>query len=195
MTSNALRALAEHDDRRHRLSVEDYHRIGEAGILAPDARVELIDGEIIDMAAIGTRHARCVNYLNMIFVVGAHRQAIVTVQNPVRIGDFTEVQPDLAVVRQRADFYGSRHPRPEDTLLLIEVADTTVRFDATVKLPIYARAGIPELWIVDIPASALRVFRDPRAEGYAEARELRSGTVWPRLLPDIAVDVAALLGD
>lgn len=195
MTSNALRALAEHDDRRHRLSVEDYHRIGEAGILAPDARVELIDGEIIDMAAIGTRHARCVNYLNMMFVVAAHRQAIVTVQNPVRIGDFTEVQPDLAVVRQRADFYGSRHPRPEDTLLLIEVADTTVRFDATVKLPIYARAGIPELWIVDVAARALRVFRDPRAEAYADAQELRSGTVSPRLLPGVAVDVAALLGD
>lgn len=112
MITNALRALAEHDDRRHRLSIEDYHRIGEAGILAPEARVELIEGEIIDMAAIGTRRARCVNYLNMTFVVAACRQAIVTVQNPVCIGDFTEVQPDLAIVRQRADFYVSTTPGP-----------------------------------------------------------------------------------
>src|SRR5512147_2890275 len=103
--------------RRHRLTVADYHRMGEAGVFAPDARVELIEGEVIDMAPIGSRHARTVNYLTMHLVEAARRSAVVAVQNPVDLDEHTEVQPDVAVLRMRADLYGIGHPRPRDVLL------------------------------------------------------------------------------
>ena len=176
---------------RHRLDVDDYHRMGEAGILHEDDRVELIDGELIDMAPIGQDHAATVNRLNRALVMAFAERAIVSVQNPVRLNRFNEPQPDFAVFRPRADFYGTgERPGPEDTLLAIEVSDSSLRYDRAVKLPLYARAGIPEVWIVDLRRRVVDVHRTPAGDGYATAgTNGADDTVTLALAPDIAVDL------
>ena len=133
---------------RWRFTVHDYHRMGEAGILHEDDRVELIEGELVEMAAIGTRHFSCVNGLTRMLVRGVGDEAIVSVQNPVRLDEHSEPQPDLTVLRMRD--YRESLPVPEDVLLLIEVSDPTLAYDRGVKLPLYARSGIREVWIVDL---------------------------------------------
>src|SRR5215210_4225582 len=144
---------------RRRFTVHDYHRMGEAGILHEDDRVELIEGEIVEMAAIGTRHFSCVNGLTRLLIRSVGDEAIVSVQNPVRLNDHTEPQPDLTVIRERD--YRESLPMPEDVLLLIEVSDTTLRYDRNLKLPLYARAGILEVWIVDLSGDLLERPSDP----------------------------------
>ena len=174
---------------RHRLDVDDYHRMGEAGILHEDDRVELIDGELIDMAPIGQDHAATVNGLNRILVMAFGERAIVSVQNPVRLNRFSEPQPDFAVFRPRADDYRTGEPPgPSDTLLVVEVADSSLRYDRTVKLPLYARAGIPEVWIIDLKRRVLEAHRQPGPDGYAAMQTHGPGdTVTPALAPEIAV--------
>jgi Uma2 family endonuclease len=167
--------------------------MGEAGVFAPDARIELIEGGLVDMAPIGSRHARTVNYLTMHIVEAVRRSAVVAVQNPVDLDEHTEVQPDVAMLRMRADLYGISHPRPGDVLLIIEVADTTVRYDLDVKLPLYARAGIPEVWVVDLEVGVLRIFRDPAGGDYREKQELGSvGAVAIPHLPSATIDLSGL---
>ena len=124
---------------RWRFTVHDYHRMGEAGILQEDDRVELIEGELVQMTAIGTRHFSCVNRLNRLLVMNVRDEAVVSVQNPVRLNEYTEPQPDATVIRPRD--YRESLPMPEDVLLLIEVSDTTLAYDRGVKLPLYARSG------------------------------------------------------
>jgi Uma2 family endonuclease len=149
--------------RPHRLTVDDYYRMGEAGILPTDARVELVDGEIFDMAPIGTRHAGTVDQLALIFQRAVGDLALVRTRNPVRLGPYSEPRPDLALVRPRADFYKSAHPVAEEILLVVEISDTSVRFDRDVKTSLYARHGIPEVWIVDLTADVLMRYRRPDA--------------------------------
>ena len=190
---DVMSARAESTYRRHRLTIADYHRMGEAGVFAHDARVELIEGEVIDMAPIGSRHARAVNYLNMHLVEAVRRSAVVAVQNPVALDEHTEVQPDVAVLRMRADLYGISHPRPRDVLLVIEVADTTVRYDLDIKLPLYARAGIPEVWVVDLEIGVLRLFRDPAGADYRQKQEVGGlGAVAIPHLPSGTIDLSGL---
>jgi Uma2 family endonuclease len=179
--------------RRHRLNVAAYHRMGDAGIFSPGERVELIEGEIVDRAPIGCEHAGTVNYLTGIMVAALAGRAIVATQNPVMLGLNSEPQPDIALLRPRADFYRGSHPRPEDVLLVVEVADTTLRYDREVKVPLYARHGIPEAWIVDLQGRALNVFREPATEGYRQVQVIeRPARLAPLLLPDLAIDLAGL---
>src|SRR5687768_12095899 len=152
--------------RRHRLTVADYYRMAEVGILDAEARVELIDGEIIDMAPPGSPHAATVHYLIEILVLAAGGKASVLVQNPVRLSEYSEPQPDVALLRRRDDFYRERHPQPDDVLLLIEVAATSLRFDRDTKLPLYARHGIPEMWLVDLGRRRLSRHRAPQQGSY-----------------------------
>ena len=176
---------------RHRLTVSDYHRMGEAGILGTE-RVELIDGELIDMAPIGAGHAGTVRGLNRVLTAACMGRAIVDVQNPVRLDGFSEPQPDLAVLRLRADDYRGAHPGPADVLLVVEVADSSLRFDREVKLPMYARAGIGEVWIVDLGARVVESDAGLVDGGYATVRRHGSeATVALTLSPDIEV----MLGD
>jgi Uma2 family endonuclease len=165
-----MASMATDSLRRHRLTVHDYYRMAEVGILPPDARVELIEGEIIDMAPNGSRHAGTIDQLAAIFA-GLERPArdrvMVRVQNPIRLDEHSEPKPDVALLRPRADFYKSAHPRPADVLLIIEVADTSLRYDREIKMPLYARYGIPELWVVDIIGRSLTRYRDPREGTYA----------------------------
>ncbi|MGH2572180.1 MAG: Uma2 family endonuclease [Actinomycetota bacterium] len=179
----------------YRFTVEDYHRMGEAGILGTDDRVELIEGQIVEMPPIDSLHAGTVNYLTTVFVRGLGDRAIVSTQHPVRLSDISEPQPDLALLRPRSDFYRGSHPRPEDVLLLVEVADTSVEFDRSVKLPLCARVGIPDYWLVDLQRGVLEVYRSPQENRYVEVQELAAGArVAPASLPDAELDVGEILG-
>lgn len=146
---------------RHRLSVDAFHRMGEAGILGAADRVELIDGEIIDMSPIGALHAAIVARLASYFSQRLGGAAVVWCQNPLRLDDTSETEPDIAILRPRADFYTTAHPGPTDVLLVIEVADTSLAYDLGTKVPLYARHGIPEAWVIDAATRRTRVFRQP----------------------------------
>jgi Uma2 family endonuclease len=181
--------------RRHRLTVEAYHRMAEAGVLAPDARVELIDGEIVDMAPIGTCHGSAVMRLTHLLTQAVGASAIVSVQSSLRLGDRSEPQPDLMLLLPRDDFYGTAHPVAADVLLLIEVSDSTARYDREIKLPLYARHGVAEVWIIDLDARLLRVCRQPVGEAYTQTTETAvPGLLSPMLLPGVAIDASRLLG-
>jgi Uma2 family endonuclease len=178
---------------RRRFTVHDYHRMGEAGILHEDDRVELIEGEIVEMAAIGTRHFTCVNGLTRLLVRSVGDAAIVSVQNPVRLDEHTEPQPDLTVLRVRD--YRESLPTPEDVLLLIEISDTTLAYDRGVKLPLYARAGIREVWIVDLPGEVIERHADPSGDGYRSLEQMRRGEeIKSAALPELAFRVDTVLG-
>ncbi|NBC17495.1 MAG: Uma2 family endonuclease [Bacteroidetes bacterium] len=155
-----------------RFSVGDYHRMGEAGILGPEVRTELIDGEVVEMPPIGHPHAGTVNLLSDLLKEAVGRKAIVAVQNPVWLDDYTEPLPDIALLRPRADYYRNGHPSPDDVLLLIEVADTSLAYDRDVKLPRYARAGIPEAWLVDLGGRRLTIHRLPAGGAYTQIVEV-----------------------
>ena len=181
--------------QRHRLTVDEYHRMGQAGVFAPDARVELIEGEVIDTAPIGTRHASAVRKLNALLSVAAQGRAIVAVQDPLRLSDASEPEPDLMLRRPRADFYAQAHPGPADVLLLIEVSDSTVAYDRGVKLDLYARHGITEVWIVDLDNNVVRFFRHGDGITYTDitASETPRATA-VAALPGLTIDLANLLG-
>jgi Uma2 family endonuclease len=155
--------------RRHRLTVGDYYNMAKTGILKIDDRVELIEGEIIDMTPIGSRHAATVDRLNHLILPTLASRAIVRVQQPVGLSDWSELVPDIAVVAFRSDFYESAHPTPADIRLLIEVADSSLAYDRDFKLPLYARHGIREVWLLDIEAKALRIFRSPVGNAYEQS--------------------------
>jgi Uma2 family endonuclease len=178
---------------RWRFTVHDYHRMGEAGILHEDDRVELIEGEIVEMAAISTRHFSCVNRLNQLLVISVGNEAVVSVQNPVRLNEHTEPQPDLAVIRPRD--YSESLPEPADVLLLIEVSDTTLAYDRGVKLSLYAQADIEEVWIVNLPADTIECYTDPAANGFRRVESKRRGqTLQSRALPDLVPTADEVLG-
>lgn len=181
--------------RRHRLSVRDYYRMAEAEILGPDERVELIEGEIVEMAPIGSGHGGTANRLTRRLVMAVGERGVVAVGNPLRLSDDSEPQPDLLVLRPRADDYAGAHPTPPDVLLLIEVADSTLRTDRIVKLPLYARHGIPEVWIVNLPEGIIETYRDPDGEAWRATRRAgRDEVLEPALLPGLRVAVAEVLG-
>jgi Uma2 family endonuclease len=172
--------------RPHRLTVDEYYRMAEVGLLPPDARVELIEGEIIDMAPIGSRHAAAVDFLAERFFRAVGGSAHVRVQGPVRLGPHSEPQPDLALLRPRAHRYADSHPTAADVLLLVEVSDATLRYDRETKASLYARHGVPELWIVDLAHRQLHVYRDPRRGEYAD-RSIVTDSV--ARIPSLAIDV------
>ena len=180
---------------RHRLSVADYYRMGEAGIFAPEARIELIDGEIIDMAPIGTRHGSAVKRLNAMLAAAVGSRAIVSVQDPLRLDNLSEPEPDLMLLKPRADFYAAAHPGGADVLLLIEVADTSARYDREIKLPLYARHGIAEVWIVDLDARLVRFCRAPVGDAYNDISATADPGATPiGAFPGVAIDLALVLG-
>lgn len=181
--------------KRYRFTTTDYHRMAEAGILGEDDRVELIEGEILEMSPIGRLHASTVDRLNRLFNRAVGDAAIVRVQNPIVVNDYNEPQPDLTLLRPRTDFYAAGHPTPEAILLAIEVADTTVAFDRRVKAPLYARNGMPELWLIDLKRGHVVAFRDPTETGYATTQVFRRGeAISPVAFPDLVLPVAELLG-
>ncbi len=181
---------------RRRFSVDEYHRMAEVGLLTEDDRVELINGEIVEMAPIGSLHASCVLRLNHLLSQWLGERALVSVQNPLRLSSSSEPQPNIALLRPRPDFYRSAHPAPADVLLVVEVCDTTGTYDRQIKRPLYARAAIPEAWLAALDGGLVEAHRSPRPEGYSEVHILRRGdTVSPQAFPDIALAVSEVLGD
>ena len=179
---------------RKRFTVDDYYRMAEAGILQPTDRVELVEGEVVEMSPIGDRHAMAVNRATMVFARGLGDKVVVSVQNAVRIDRYNEPQPDVVLIRPREDFYGVRHPRPDDVVLLIEVADTTVRYDRNVKVPIYARSGIPEIWIVDLNKEVIHIYRGPSHGVYSQLETKRRGeSVSPEAFPSFTIAIDELI--
>lgn len=176
-------------------TVEEYHLIGKAGILSKDDRIELIEGELLQMAAIGTRHASSVRRLARLCSQIPENFAIFDVQNPVQLSERTEPQPDVILLKTRADYYSTAHPTPSEVLLLIEVADSSIDYDKDVKIPIYARSGIQEVWIVNLPENCLEVYRQPTTNGYSlTLRFWRGEEVSPLTFPELKVSVDFVLG-
>ncbi|HLZ09246.1 MAG TPA: Uma2 family endonuclease [Chloroflexota bacterium] len=160
---------------RYCFTTADYDRMIEAGILDEDDRVELIEGEIVEMTPIGRRHFGCVNRLNYHLSALAADTAQISVQNPIVLGESSEPQPDVVVLKSTPDFYSSGLPTPRDILLLVEVADSSVAIDRQIKIPLYARHGIAEVWLVDLEANLVTTFREPHPTGYANVRDVRRG--------------------
>jgi Uma2 family endonuclease len=177
---------------RRRFSVEEYHRLGTAGILQADERLELIEGELFQMAPIGSAQASFVGRLTRAFEGLARHGALLWVRSPIALGT-SEPQPDLTVLRGREDCYESALPGPADTLLVIEVADACLAYDRDVKVPLYARNAVPEVWIVDVSSRVLDIFREPGPAGYSTCfRPYVGEVVHPVLLPGLRIDLRAL---
>lgn len=180
--------------RRRRFTVHEYHRMAEAGILHEDDRVELIEGEIVEMSPIGGRHAKCVIELMRLLVPVVGEEARVSPQNPVRLGDYGEPQPDIAVLRISERYRAGELSESEDVLLLVEVSDTSLRYDREIKLPLYARAVVREVWIVDLANEAIERHTEPTGDGYRLTERARRGeTLRSKALPELVVPVDALL--
>jgi len=176
---------------RHRLTATEYRRMGEVGILRPDARVELIEGEIIDMAPIGSRHSGTVEQLAHLLRRACGERAMVRTQQPVSLDDHSEPEPDIVVVTPRADFYKRHHPRAPDIILLIEVSEASLAYDREVKVPLYARHSVREAWIVDLAQRRIELYANPHAGVYARV-ETVGAQISAGGLPGLTLDVASL---
>jgi len=174
----------------HLISVLSYQKMAETGILSNDVRVELIEGEIIDMAPIGSTHVSYVNRLTKELVRAVGDAALVSVQNPIILGDLSEPEPDFAILKPKENDYEDSLPKAEDILLLIEVADTTIKYDRQIKSPLYARFCIPEYWLIDTQEKSITIFKTPKQGQYTEIKTQPlpiSCSLF--LLPDIRVDL------
>lgn len=180
--------LTPHLPQAYRWSVDAFHALQQGNFLPSDQRLELIAGELIHMAPIGSDHASKVKRLNYHLTAQIGGKIIVSVQDPVRLDEYSELQPDIALLRWRDDFYQHANPKAEDVLLIIEVADSSANYDRTVKIPLYARHNIPEVWLLDLIQKRLEAYQKPDETGeYSTIRFYRSGQVAPILLPDCSL--------
>ena len=181
--------------QKHYFNVNEYYRMVGVGFFAEDDRVELIEGEIIEMSPIGSTHGGTVNRSSTFFNRKFGDLVIVSVQNPIRINDFSEPQPDIALLKPRADFYSNSHPTSGDALVVIEVADTSVEYDRNVKLPLYARAGIPEAWLIVLLRGVIEAHSQPKNGKYQKVRRLRRGkSMVSPTIPDLSFKFEDILG-
>jgi Uma2 family endonuclease len=179
---------------RRRFDVDEYRRMGEAGILSPDDRVELIDGEILSMTPIGARHNAAVSRATRALVSAAGELAIVLIQGSIRLGRFDEPQPDVALLRPKPDFYASELAAPADVFLIIEIADASLAYDREIKSRRYAAAGIPEYWLVNLDTRVVTRFLRPEGDAYRDVRQISAGeTIVPELLPACEVPAESLM--
>lgn len=185
-----MKPVVEH----HRFTVDEFYRMQEAGIWTEDSRVELIEGEIFHMPPIGSQHAGTVDQISHLFHRLLAGRAIIRVQSPVRIDEYTEPQPDITLLKPRPDFYRTSHPTPPDVWLVVEVAETSADYDREVKMPVYGRAGIPEAWVVDLVQGWVEVYTMPWEAGYRQKRIYhREERIQLQVFPDVAVEASALL--
>src|SRR5688572_4769586 len=189
-----MNAMTESGVTKHRLTVDDYYRMAEVGVLAPDARVELIDGEIVDMPPIGSPHSGTSMWLNRQLHSTVGDRAIVALQSTTLIlGSYSAPQPDLMLLRPRADCYRRSNPTANDVLLIVEVSQSTLPYDRKIKAPLYSRHGIPEMWIVNLRDRELLCMRQPRLNDYAELETIKApGLVPISTLGELRVDLSGL---
>jgi Uma2 family endonuclease len=180
---------------KHWITADEFEQMGRAGIFHPDARLELLEGGIYEMSPIGSPHAACVKFLSTLLNRLFSDKLLVSVQDPIRLDDFSEPQPDIALLRWRDDFYRHAHPTPADVLLVIEVADTTVETDRSYKMPLYAKAGIREAWLVNLPGEKVELYAEPASGIYQVSRNFARGEeAEAHSLPDLRISVAELMG-
>ncbi|HEU4595448.1 MAG TPA: Uma2 family endonuclease [Pyrinomonadaceae bacterium] len=180
---------------KHLFTAEQYERMIETGILTKYDRVELIEGEIVEMSSIGNRHAACVARLTDLLSDKLARRAILWVQNPIVLGPHSRPQPDVVLLKRRDDFYAQATPEPSDVLLLVEVSDATLKFDRQVKMPLYAREGIEELWVVNLQDNEIEIYARPSGGAYQLVRRAGRGeTVNSENVAGLALEVDAVLG-
>lgn len=180
---------------RKRFTTVEYEQIAAAGILGEDERFELLEGEIVAMSPLGPQHSATVTRLTELFYELGISGITIRVQDPIRLGDYSSPQPDIAVVNRRSDRYAGGHPEPEDVLLLIEVSESSLAYDRDVKLPLYARAGIAEVWLVALLPQVVEVYRAPNDNGYGEKRTLQRGDTLTSIhLPGAGLPVERILG-
>lgn len=186
--------MATVNPTKHLTNLDEWRRLGEANIFPPGSRIELINGEILDMAPIGFNHSGHLNRLNKLLTKLAPDDVVTSIQNPLQLGDLSEPEPDFMLLKPNADSYTTRHPTADDVLLLIEVADTSLQFDQNQKLRLYARHGIPEYWLLNLNDVCLEVYRKPIGEVYAEKTTLYTGdNITLSQLPDISIQIADIL--
>jgi Uma2 family endonuclease len=179
---------------QHRFSVKDYYRMAETGILKWGAHDELLNGVVMDFSSATPFHASVTTRISELFFSLPEKSCIVSVRNPVRMDDYTELQPDVMLLKFLPNYYKTRHPQPEDVFLLIEISDSTLETDQEEKLPAYGRAGIPEVWIVNLNELTIEVYREPNFTGYGSKTILPTGgQAAPNAFPDVIIDVAELL--
>jgi Uma2 family endonuclease len=175
-------------------NVGEYYRMAEAGVLGPNDHVELIEGEIIEMSPIGGPHAACVRKVGARLTRLIGDSALLSIQSPVAINGYSEPQPDVAILKPRDDFYSQAHPTPDDVLLIIEVADTSVDYDRNVKMPLYARAGIPEAWLVNLPRGVVEVYTQPADGTYQRCQIFKRGqTIVSEMVAGLTINVEDIL--
>lgn len=184
-----LNKLEQVSKKKYLFTVDDYHQLGEAGIIAEDEKVELLFGEIVKMSPIKSPHAGTVKLLNRLFNNRIGKNYIVAVQDPIELDKYSEPEPDLSILKFRDDIYTRSHPKAEDTLLLIEVADTSLMIDREVKIPLYASAGIPEAWIINLQERQIEIFTTPSPNGYSQIHIYRKGeTIHHELVGKLDID-------
>jgi len=183
------------DATKKLFTVDEYYRMADAGILTQEDRVELIDGEIIEMSPIGIRHLGCVNAANAVLTEAFRGKAVVSVQNPLQLSNYTEAEPDIVLLKFRTDSYRGKKPVAADALLVLEVSDTTVPYDSEVKLPLYAAASVPEVWIENLVDDVLMVYRNPQGRTYkTQFRLKKEESVALETFPNVLLAVTDLLG-
>ncbi len=175
---------------RMRITTDRYQKMVATGVLTKYDRIELIEGEMLNMAPIGPKHATVADRLARLFMLAVHDAAIVSCGRPVNLGDFSDPQPDVMLLKPRLDDYGNAHPNAADVLLLIEVSDSTLTFDQSTKLSLYARYGVSEYWVVDVEGKRIVVYREPAAKGYVRKLEFSApNAISPQAFPDVEVAV------
>jgi Uma2 family endonuclease len=180
---------------RHRFTADEYHQMAEAGVLRDDDRVELIEGEIVDLTPIGPRHGAVVDRLTHALVRRCGDRAIVRIQGSIRLGLHSEPQPDVVLLRPRPDYYETALPGPEHVLLLIEVGDASLAYDRGVKLRLYAHAGIPEVWVVDLETNRVEVHLEPARDGYRRSDTRGPGDrLAPAAFPGVSLSAVDIFG-
>jgi Uma2 family endonuclease len=178
-----------------RFNVTEYYQMAEAGILTPADRVELIAGEIIKLSPIGSPHAACVTRLTRLFHNIIENEEIISTQNPVRLDNYSEPVPDIALLKPRKDYYAARHPVPADVLLIVEVADSSLLKDRNIKVPLYAGAGIAEVWLINLPEELIEVYFDPRDGEYRKVQKFKRGEIADSpTVTDVSLTVDEVLG-
>lgn len=185
--------MAVAEPQKYLFDVATYHQMGETQIFPNNMRIELIEGEIVTMPPIGSVHAAVVTTLDDIFHANVGELAMIRIQNPIQLGDLSEPQPDIALVRRDEHHYAEAHPTAEDVLLLVEVADSSIQYDRETKIPLYARYAIPEVWIIDLNNEYIEIFRNPSPQGYKNINRIEPGEwVTPQCLPELHINIGDL---
>jgi Uma2 family endonuclease len=181
---------------RTRITTNRYQMMVATGVLTKYDRIELIEGDMLDMAPIGTKHSAMTSRLHELFVLAVARSATVVSGGPVNLGEFSQPQPDLMLLKRRPDFYSGKTPEAVDVLLLIEVSDSSLSFDQGIKLNLYARYGVAEYWVVDVEGRRVVTYREPTAKGYIRKAEFQApDAITPQAFPGVKIVVGEIFGE